>query len=207
MSLKGIIKFLLMAAVGFGVYSAWPWRVVHHAPGVLVSSQPLQKAIAPKALPEVGGWKLTAVAEYEIRGRVLGTKRYFTGENTSLVPVDVSLGWARMSDESVLSKFDLSMGNRFFYYEWRNQPAIPPEEIKVSAANNHVIAANPDVRSAVRWLKAGQIVSFKGYLVNAVKPGGVTWNSSLTREDTGNGACELFYVESARAASALADEE
>ncbi len=198
MSLKGIIKFLLTAAVGFGVYSAWPWRVVHHAPGVLVSSQPLQKAIAPKALPEVGGWKLTAVAEYTLRGRVLGTKRYFIGENTSLVPVDVSLGWGRMSDESVLSKFDLSMGNRFFYYEWRNQPAIPPEEIKVSAANNHIIAANADVRSAVRWLKAGQIVSFKGYLVNAVSATGGTWNSSLQRDDDGNGACELFYVESAK---------
>ena len=74
-------------------------------------------------------------------------------------------------------------------------------------ANNHVIAANADVRSVIRWLRVGQIVTMKGYLVNAVKAGGENWNSSLRREDTGNGACELFYVESAKAVNSLAEVE
>jgi hypothetical protein len=33
-------------------------------------------------------------------------------------------------------------------------------------------------------------------LVTASKADGFTWNTSLTRNDSGNGACELMYVES-----------
>ena len=36
-----------------------------------------------------------------------------------------------------------------------------------------------------------------GELVDAVRPDGFTWRTSLSREDTGAGACELFLVESA----------
>jgi hypothetical protein len=40
----------------------------------------------------------------------------------------------------------------------------------------------------------------EGYLVNIngmVGNGTVRWNSSLTRNDTGDGACEVFYVKRA----------
>ncbi len=153
------------------------------------------------------GWKLTAVAEYRLHARVLGTKTYRSGPQSGLVPTDVAVGWQRMSDSAVLDHLSLSMGNRFFFYEWSDTPPISQDEIKISAANNHVIAATDEVRSAIRWLRVGQIVTMKGYLVNATKTGGWTWNSSLKREDTGNGACELFYVESVRAVNSLADEE
>ncbi len=199
MTLKGILKLAIFTALVFSAQFLWPWRAIHHAPGVLVEGVPLQKDAAPKVLPDVDGWKLTAVAEYELKGRALGTKRYHGGDNSGLVPVDVAVGWGRMSDESVLSRFSISMGNRFFFYEWDDEPAIPLEEIKNSAANNHIIAANSDVSSVVRWLRPGQLIVFKGYLVNAKGPGGRTWNSSIRRDDDGNGACELFYVESARA--------
>ncbi len=199
MTLKGFAKLVIFTALVFSVQFLWPWRAIHHEPGVLVATVPLQKEITPKALAEVAGWSLTAVAEYELKGRVLGTKRYHGGDNAGLVPVDVAVGWGRMSDESVLSQFSISMGNRFFFYEWEEEPAIPLEEIKNSASNNHIIAANPQVTSVVRWLRPGQVILFKGYLVNAKGPGGRTWNSSTRREDDGNGACELFYVESARA--------
>ena len=35
-----------------------------------------------------------------------------------------------------------------------------------------------------------------GYLVDARDKKGWRWNSSRTRDDTGDGACELFYVNS-----------
>jgi len=35
----------------------------------------------------------------------------------------------------------------------------------------------------------------RGYLVNVTGPNGFNWNTSLRRDDTGNGACELFYVQ------------
>ena len=109
-------------------------------------------------------------------------------------------------DQAVLDQFEITMGNRFFFYEWPDEPAIPEDEIKRSAANNHVIAANDEVRKVIRGLRAGQILKMDGYLVNAIGPEGRTWNSSLTREDTGNGACEVLYVEKAMTVNSLADE-
>jgi hypothetical protein len=38
------------------------------------------------------------------------------------------------------------------------------------------------------------LVELEGYLVY-VKGDNFTWNSSLTRNDTGDGACEVLYVE------------
>ena len=34
-----------------------------------------------------------------------------------------------------------------------------------------------------------------GYLVDVAGPGGFAWNTSLTRNDTGDGACEIVWVE------------
>ncbi len=42
----------------------------------------------------------------------------------------------------------------------------------------------------------GQIVTIGGFLVDVTGPGGFTWNTSLIRTDTGNGACEIVWVES-----------
>ena len=39
------------------------------------------------------------------------------------------------------------------------------------------------------------LLTFSGYLIEARAPDGWRWRSSLTREDTGAGACELVWVE------------
>ena len=206
-SFRSAIKFIFVIALFAAAFVFWPWRELKQPPGVLIQGTPLQKEIAPKSLSDVDGWKLIAVAEYRLHGRVLGTKTYHSGPQSGLVPTDVAVGWKRMSDSAVLDHLSLSMGNRFFFYEWSDTPPIAQDEIKISAANNHVIAANDEVRSVIRWLRVGQILTMKGYLVNATKIGGFTWNSSLRRDDTGNGACELFYVESAKVVNTLAEEK
>jgi len=59
----------------------------------------------------------------------------------------------------------------------------------------HVISANEDVSKLIRRLRAGEVVRMRGYLVNVTGPRGFHWNTSLTRTDSGHGACELYYVE------------
>jgi hypothetical protein len=44
-------------------------------------------------------------------------------------------------------------------------------------------------------VRTGSVVRLEGYLVEARADDGWRWRSSLTREDTGNGACELVWVE------------
>jgi hypothetical protein len=44
-------------------------------------------------------------------------------------------------------------------------------------------------------VRAGSLVRFSGYLVKVEAPDGWAWVSSLTRDDTGAGACELVWVD------------
>lgn len=184
---------LLILATSFWWW--WSNRPLRHEPGVLVAQPPQQVDEPPHALPEHDGFKLNAIAKYHLRARVLGTKRYYGGIQSGLVPVDVAVGWGSMSDQSVLDQLSLSMSNRFFFYQWQNQPPVPKDVIMRSAANNHVISADGKVSSTVKGLRRGQIVDMSGWLVEATGPEGFRWKSSLRRDDTGNGACELFYVD------------
>jgi hypothetical protein len=111
-----------------------------------------------------------------------------------------------MSDTKILDALNLSMGNRFFFYEWENQPPLSEDVILRHVSNNHVIAANDQVREVIASLRPGHLVYFSGYLVDATKPGEGSWITSRRRDDRGNGACEVFYVETARASELPSSE-
>jgi hypothetical protein len=46
-----------------------------------------------------------------------------------------------------------------------------------------------------RAVRVGNVVRMTGELVEAHRSDGWTWRSSLSREDSGAGACELMLVE------------
>jgi hypothetical protein len=194
--MRGFLKLLLVCLTAWEIAHFWPWRPLIHPPGVLTALDPVQAICEPRPLGEFKGYSLTAVASYELRARVLHTKRYWVDGN-DLVPYDVALGWGRMSDQAVLDQLSISQSNRFYFYHWSDEPPIPQGEIITHSSNNHVIAANPAVAHVVSSLRAGQIVYMKGWLVNATRADGFRWLTSTRRDDTGNGACEVFYVEAA----------
>ncbi len=192
--MSGCLKPLLcLVVIGAGFWLR-PESEIRHAPGVLVATDPQQTLIPPRALPTRAGFNLSAVAEYQLTARVLHSKRYWSGPSSDLVPVDLALGWGPMSDQAVLDQLEISQTNRFFFYEWQGAGPLDPLEMQSHASNVHVIAADAAVGSAVSALRQGELVVLRGYLVNASTPGGGYWNTSLSRTDTGNGACELFYV-------------
>ena len=57
-------------------------------------------------------------------------------------------------------------------------------------------AADDAIRGELFSVREGQVVTLRGYLVEARGGDGFRWKSSLTRNDTGGGACELMLVES-----------
>jgi hypothetical protein len=68
------------------------------------------------------------------------------------------------------------------------------------ASNNHMVTDDPAVAKALRAIRIGDQVRVRGYLVDYTvfkdgRPNG-TRVSSEVRTDTGNGACEVLYVES-----------
>jgi hypothetical protein len=62
----------------------------------------------------------------------------------------------------------------------------------------HVIPANDDVARALSRVREGDRLRMDGWLVEVDAPDGWTWRSSTTREDSGDGACEVVYACSLR---------
>ena len=56
----------------------------------------------------------------------------------------------------------------------------------------------PDAAQELRSVRPGEVVHLEGFLVDVKRDDGWHWNTSLTREDTGAGACEIVLVETIR---------
>jgi len=191
-------KLLITAAallVLLGVLKHRQHRAVHPAPGVLAAAAPAQVDLDDGAQLQQGDTTLRTRAHFDITARVLSRKAYSGGADGNLVPLDLALGWGRMSDSAVLAHIDISQSGRFYYWHVKEFP-IPQREIETSSANMHMIPASADVKRQLEQVRTGQVIRLDGFLVDASRPGGWHWNTSMTRNDTGAGACELIYVES-----------
>ena len=68
------------------------------------------------------------------------------------------------------------------------------EDINSHAANMHMVPSTDEISARLREIRRGDLVDIRGFLVEIKYPNGGTWRSSLSRTDTGNGACELVWV-------------
>ena len=165
-------------------------------PGVQASDEPLQDAMDPIVVYEDDDYSVTALASFSMEAKVLARERYRNDREADLSPIDLALGWKRMSDQSVVDEINISQRGR--WYQWRTKGAlpIPQGDIESCSANMHMLPKNDRVRKALLAVRTGEIISLQGYLVNVTSPDGWRWNSSMTRSDTGAGACEVIWVES-----------
>ena len=184
---------LALAIFGLGVFALVDSGAIERAPGVLASGEPRQRLVQRPAF-EFGEYRLTPLAEYDIEARVLSVERYRTDGGARLSPIDFALGWGPMSDSAVLKHFRITQGARFFTI-YPDEQAIDLKTALVSAANMHLIPSSASVLDQLKSVRPGHIVHLHGKLVSVLGPNNFTWASSLTRTDTGAGACELFYVE------------
>ena len=184
---------LAIGACCFGMVGLLSGRAVEHPPGVLVAEEPLQTPSDAAAFA-IGEFEATPRANFDIAARVLSVERYKLGTDGKLSPIDFAVGWGAMSDSAVLDHFRVAQGARFFTL-YPDAQAIDLREALHGTANMHLIPANEGIRHQLEAVRPGHVVRLQGMLVNISGPGGYTWKTSLTRDDTGAGACELFFVE------------
>ncbi len=151
-------------------------------------------------LPTPGqGWRfkqaqLTAQAGFSVAARVLGVEHYRWDGGSDWSPLDLALGWQAMSEDGLLQQLRIRQSRRFYYYQARAQWPLPPQQIGQMSSNMHMIPANRYVARQLAKIKANQRVRIDGWLVDVRGDNGWSWRSSLRRDDTGAGACELVYV-------------
>ncbi len=188
------IFFVVMIPVS--IYHYVSTRPIAHVDGVLVAKDPRQSDPDDDAPVTDGAFTLQPRAQFVADARVLARERYHMGKLADIAPLDIAAGWGPMSDTAVLARLDISQGNRFYYWHYDNEPPIPREVIETHSANWHLLPANDSVWHALRNIRIGEVVHLEGKLVDIEAPEFGVMRTSMTRTDTGPGACEIIYVES-----------
>jgi hypothetical protein len=193
-----IYKVLVLAYVAWGAWHWYSGRAVHAPDGVLAPADPIQTAGADGGKIRKGHWTLTIRANYMITARVLAREPYHFDAMSDLVPEDLALGWGPMSDSRILRTIEISQSNRFYYWRASAQTGIGREAIITHSANTHVIPEDSGIARALARLRPGQVVTLSGSLVDAARDDGRWVRTSLVRNDTGAGACEVMLVTAVR---------
>ena len=184
----------LVLVSGWGAYDGYSHRERHHPPGQIAPDEPRQRNFANGTPFRRGDFILTPRAEFSAEARVLAKEKYYIDPGAKLIPFDFAMGWGPMSDTALIERLRISQSGRFYFWGYSGQSPAPHEEIIRTSANMHLIPADSAVKKALSATRVGDVVAIEGDLVDAKSDGGWFLKTSLTRDDSGAGACEIVYV-------------
>jgi hypothetical protein len=184
--------------VGFMIFVLWKLtsgsEKIALASGVKAPEIPSQKEIKRAQPFKFKGHTVTPLADFKLQAKVLAKENYYLGQESELSPVDLALGWGEMSDQVVVDEIEISQSGRWYRWSGEKLP-ISRRAIETQSANMHMMPSNKDITEQLSLVKEGQIIALEGFLVRVDANGKEWhWQSSLTRDDTGGGACELIYL-------------
>ena len=162
-------------------------------PGISVEEAPQQTQTSAESFKHEE-YNISPMAEFECSAKII-SKKYYSDHWADISPIDMTLGWEKLSDESIIHRINFDQTTRWTHYTPLNiAGVISAEELRTQHGNFHMCPANDDVRSALLNMPQGSVIHFKGKLINLSKSG---WSnqSSLKRTDSGAGACEIVWVE------------
>jgi len=191
---KIIITVLLLLSVLI-VVSRFRSCEIKREAGWIAPEEPIQNNLLSQEVIEFKGFTIFKQAEFEVTARVLSKEHYLIGKDAKLSPYDLALGWGPMSDTNVIKRLSISQGGRFYYWQTKDGFPIPRKDIERNSANMHLIPSAGYLKDKIASVKKGNVIHFRGYLVKVTAEKGWHWNSSMSRDDIGNGACEVVFVE------------
>jgi hypothetical protein len=186
-------RILVILCLLFGAYQLLSERSITQPPGQLAPDAPLQERVSDARPFDHRGYRITPLANFVVTARVLARENYRIGRESDLSPVDLALGWGPMSDQRVVDRISIRQSGRFYHWRVKEFP-IPRRDIERNSANMHFIPATESLADRIADVPEGAMVRVQGMLVNVDANDGWRWRSSLTRDDTGAGACELIWL-------------
>jgi hypothetical protein len=185
----------MAAVVLLAVWQIVSSRPIHREPGIIAADDPWQTELEEPWTLTRDDFEVVGQARFSAEVRVLARERYRVGALADVAPLDIAVGWGPMSDSAVLADLKVWQSGRFYFWQYAEEPPIPRRDIETHSANWHLVPADSSVWSKLRGLRVGDVVKLDGKLVNLENPDVGSRTTSLTREDTGAGACEIIYVE------------
>lgn len=152
-----------------------------------------------------GSATLSSDASFTMNAKVEGSKAY-DDPISDLVPYDLLLTWGDMANGEIDSKLVWEQGDRRGQVSGSLGGAsgveLSADYVIRHVSNNHLIPSTKRIEKAMGNIKPGDLVRIDGRLVDvrmSLNDGRVlTVNTSKTRSDQGEGACEIIYVEHLR---------
>ena len=187
---------LALSVTLLALHSSGCRREVKHPPGILIAGQPVQTSMGKSVGWEERGYRITPLARFSLQARVIGVEGYWFDRGADLSPIDFVLGWGPMSDSKILDELTITQGGRWYRWRPKEFPPVPVETIVSHSANMHMVPADDKVARLLKSVRPGNVVALGGYLIAVEAKDGWRWQSSLSRGDSGGGACELVWVKS-----------
>lgn len=167
---------------------------------ILLISEPLQTKLNNNADREISyegkhqKVNIEKLASYKISAVVKGKRYYFFDPSSEVSPMDLVLAWGKLDSEEWDKHIRYSQSSRWYFYRYDCDSNIDGDYVRKNSANVHIIPKDSAVLKKLLQIHKEDYVTLKGYLVS-VHFSENKWTSSLSRNDTGNGACEIMYVE------------
>lgn len=168
-------------------------------------SEPLQEPTTATPFQTVVNgvtYTIKPVADYEIWGLVVSNHDTSTwwnwiheASNDHLNVVDLCVVFAENVTTGGYVGLDYSSGQFVCYVQSHSHEQWQRFSMR-ALSNNHLLADRASIVSKLRGVQIGDQVRIRGWLAEYAHNKGFafTRGTSLTRDDTGNGACETVYV-------------
>ena len=204
------LKYLFVSSAALFLFSWYMYVEVYKQVGGLLPETyalPVQTPLAgpvehPACCEGDYCWKFTPLHEYSVTGMVFGTSHKLASDFDDVMAADVGLLWGENARLELYR--DVKLRVRMDHYEvwWKEGQRFDMND----AANTHLASCDASAFRAAKKIKPGDQVRIRGWLVNArasKEPGEtdprkiLNWRTSVSRDDKGEGACEVLYVRSA----------
>lgn len=185
------------------------WRHALPDPAALrpeLRNEPMQEPTqAPPFGATVGGvaYTIKPVANYEIWGLVVSAHDssawwdwIHRAANDHLNVVDLCIVFAENVASGGYVGLDYSSGQFVCYVQTSSTETWRRFSMR-ALSNNHLLADRPSIAAKLRDVQVGDQIRVRGWLAEYEHHHGFAFKrgTSLTREDTGNGACETIYAQ------------
>lgn len=142
-------------------------------------------------------YQVVPVADYELWGLVVTHNDIdgfmdITHDKDSVDIKDICVIWGENLWSDDYRKVEYHSGDFVCYYRYESQIRFLHNKL----SNSHLLSDDANVRDKISKVNIGDQIHLKGMLVN-YRPAWkeIGWrNSSTTRDDQGNGACEVVFV-------------
>lgn len=197
LAIAGVLAWNFMHRPGIPVASGQSSQVID------LSMEPVQTEPAKQflLLSRKDGLTLVTRARYRIAGKVVGVRHYAGFDNAATgFPIDLGLAWGDVgkSDFDRHVRFYFSNDekhNQWLMYKYDGALPWPESYFQSHVSNNHICPATENLFNAIVALEKGEVVMLEGYLAESRDADGNSMDTSLSRTDTGAGACESFFVQ------------